>query len=267
MTSVFLRRNMNAQKDFVGKKIIFVHPPDLVRGPLMDLLSEREFEAYVLRAHNKIPDIYKAYPDTVFFLNIDTALNDAEWQIYIKHLNRSCPGILLGIFSFRISQRELVQHYLLGLGISCGFIQMKQGVRAAGDMILKVLTANEVKGRRKYLRCQCYPEDRSMARFLNEGTDITGRIQDISSVGMSCRMSSSISLVKNQLVKNMQLRLKGVIVSCDAVLVGKKAISGLDTLYVFLFRMGPQDKMKSRIRSYIYGALQRQLNHDFGLSE
>ncbi len=258
---------MNAQKDFIGKKIIFVHPPDLVRGPLMDLLSELEYEAYVLRSHSKIPDIYKAYPDTVFFLNIDTALNDTEWQIYIKHLNRSCPGILLGIFSFRISQKDLVQHYLLGLGVSCGFIQMKQGVKAAGEMILKVLNANEVKGRRKYLRYQCYPKDHSIVHFFNEGTDVTGRIQDITSVGMSCRMASSVSLVKNQLVKNMQLRLKGVIVRCDAVLMGKKAINGQDALYVFLFRMESQDKMKSRIRSYIYGALQRQLNHDFGLAE
>ena len=118
---------METNQEFLGKKIIFVHPPDLVRGPLMDLLAEREYEVYTLMEHTKISHIYRAYPDSIFFLNIDTALNEAEWQLYIKELNQSCTGISLGIFSFRISEKEQVQHYLLDLGISCGFIQLKQG--------------------------------------------------------------------------------------------------------------------------------------------
>ena len=256
---------MDANQDFLGKKIIFVHPPDLVRGPLMDLLTEREFEVYILMDHRKIPNIYRAYPDTVFFLNIDTALNEKEWQEYIRELNSSCSGILLGILSFRISQKDQVQFYLLELGVGCGFIQLKQGVQAAGEMMLKVLAANEVKGRRKYLRYQCSFEDQSVFRFTEEGTEISGHIQDISSVGMSCSMDSSVNLVKNQLIRNMQLRLKGIIVSCDAILMGTRKATGQDTLYVFLFRMDSQDKMKSRIRSYIYNSFQRQLNHDFEL--
>ncbi len=261
-----MRRNMKSNQDFQGKKIFFVHPPDLVRGPLMDLLSEREYEVYTLREHVKIPHLFRAYPDSVFFLNIDTAMNESEWQLYIEDMNRNCPDILLGILSFRISAKDQIQYYLLELGIRCGFIQLKQGVQAAGDMMLKVLTANEVKGRRKYLRYQCRYEEKSVVRFTDEGVDATGSIQDISSVGMSCYMTSPVSLVKNQLVRNMQLRLKGVIVSCDAILMGTRAVAGEETLYVFLFRMDPGDKMKSRIRTYIYNAFQKQLDHDFDLS-
>lgn len=253
-------------QDFLGKKIIFVHPPDLVRGPLMDLLTEREYEVYTLMEHAKISRIYKAYPDTVFFLNIDTALKEKEWQVYIKELNSSCPGILLGILSFRITEPDQVQYYILELGISCGFIQLKQGAKVAGDMMLKVLAANEVKGRRKYLRYQCNHEDNTIVRVSEEGKEISGKIQDISSVGMSCVFDTPVSLVKNQLVRNMQLRLKGVIVSCDAILMGTRASTGQNNLYVFLFKMDPLDKMKSRIRSYIYNSLQRRLNHDFDLS-
>ena len=257
---------MEGNQDFLGKKIIFVHPPDLVRGPLMDLLAEREYEVYTLMEHRKISQIYKAYPDTVFFLNIDTALNEAEWQAYIKELNDSCPGILLGILSFRISEKDQVQYYLLELGLSCGFIQLKQGVKAAGEMMLKVLTANEVKGRRKFLRYQCRFEDRSTVLFSEEGLDVTGSVQDISSVGMSCVMDSSVALVKNQLIRNMQLRLKGVIVNCDSILMGTRSATGQDTLYVFLFRLDQGDKMKSRIRNYIYNSFQRQLEREFDIS-
>jgi hypothetical protein len=64
----------------------------------------------------------------------------------------------------------------------------------------------------------------------------------------------------------MQLRLKGVIVNCDAILMGTRTTTGQEPLYVFLFRMDPLDKMKTRIRSYIYNSFQRQLNHDFSLN-
>ncbi len=58
---------MDQQADFQGKKIVFTYPSELVRGPLMDLLTEREYEVYILKEHEKIPNIYKGQSECRFF--------------------------------------------------------------------------------------------------------------------------------------------------------------------------------------------------------
>ncbi len=256
---------MPEQAGFLGKKIIFVHPPNLVNGPIMDILTSQELEVYVLKNHARIPEISDKYPDSIFFLNVDAAMTEQEWLQYIKSLNSRCPGIQLGILSFKITDPEQVQYYLLDLGVTCGFIQLKQGARAASDMMMKVLTANEVKGRRKYLRYKCQSEDGASVNFsLNEDL-ITGEVLDISSVGLSCRLSAQKGLVKNQLIRNMQLRLRGVIVSSDAILMGTRIIEGEQTVYVFIFKADAQSKIKERVRSYIFSAFQKLFLAEFSL--
>ncbi len=257
---------MEGKPDFLGKKVVFVYPPDIVKDALMKFLSDREYEVYTLMDHTKIPQIFKAYPDTIFFLNIDTVLPEWEWQGFIRHKNKSCPGIQFGVHSFRVSDREQLEYYLFDLEIKCGFIQLKQGIKSASDMILKVMLANEVKGRRKYLRYQCMEEDNAFLNFKYKDRLIKGRITDVSSVGVSCKLESPPNLSKNELISNIQMRLKGFIVHLDVILMGSRNIEGEQTTYVFLYRGEQLSKEKSRIRTFIYAALQKQFNREFLLS-
>ncbi|MDC7239380.1 MAG: hypothetical protein PQJ50_03370 [Spirochaetales bacterium] len=256
---------MSDNGDFMGKKVIFVHPPDLVNGPIMDILTSQELEVYVLKDHSRIPEINSKYPDSIFFLNVDAAISESEWHQYIQSLNSSCPGIQLGILSFKITDQEQMQFYLLDLGISCGFIQLKQGAKAACEMMMKVLTANEVKGRRKYLRYKCLSEDKATINFSLFENDINGEVLDISSVGLSCLLSAHQGLVKNQLIRNMQLRLRGIIVNADVILMGTRVVEGEQTIYVFLFHADAQSKMKEKVRSYIFTAFQKSFAREFSL--
>ncbi|QEN08910.1 hypothetical protein EXM22_13250 [Oceanispirochaeta crateris] len=252
--------------EILGKKIIFVYPPDLVKSQLLQFLMDKEFEAYTLLNYRKIPDIHKRFPHSIFFLNIDAVQSELEWQDYIRSLNKECPGIQIGIFSFKISKKENMQFYLFELGISCGFIQLKQGVSAASEMMMKVLKANEVKGRRKFIRYQCREEDKCSLNFDFMESRVQGEIQDISSVGMSCVLSRlPDSLVKNQLIRNMQLRLRGVLVNVDAILLGTRTIESEQTLYVFLFNSDSTEKMKSKIRLFICTSLQKNFENEFSL--
>jgi len=257
---------MKEKHDFLGKKIIFVNPPDIVRNQLIGILTDKEFEVYSLLDFNKVPKIHDKYPDSIFFLNIDTAQTESEWQLYIKDLSRLCPGIQFGILSFKISDRDQIQYYLLDLGVSCGFIQLKQGVAAATDMMLKVLLVNEVKGRRKFIRYQCQEEDRCTFNFLLDDANLDGNILDISSIGMSCTINKlSQEIVKNQMIRNIQLRLRGVLVNTDVILMGTRVLQESQTVYVFLFNAHVPDKMKTRIRTFICSSLQRNFNREFAL--
>ncbi|MDC7231890.1 MAG: hypothetical protein PQJ58_01565 [Spirochaetales bacterium] len=251
--------------DFLGKKIVFVNPPDLVKGPIMEILADEEVEVYILMNHLKVPEIAAKYPDTIFFLNIDAAQSEEEWQIFIEKMNSQIPGIQLGVMSFKITDQQQMQYYLLDLGISCGFIQLKQGTKAAADMMMKVLRANEVKGRRKYLRYQCSEEDRVSLNFSLSDLQIDGTILDISSVGMSCLLSAHQGIVKNQLIRDMQLRLRASIANTDAILMGTRVIEGEQTIYVFLFKADDPVKMKEKVRSFIFTASQKSFNREFSL--
>ena len=257
---------MDIQNDFLGKKIIFVNPHDIVKNQLIDTLTEKEFEVYTLLEYTKVPEIHAKYPDSIFFLNIDTVQTESEWQHFIKNLSQNCSGIQFGILSFKISDKDQIQYYLLDLGVNCGFIQLKQGVTAATEMMLKVLQVNEVKGRRKYIRYQCLEDDRCTLNMTIDSASTDGQIQDISSVGMSCTIIGLPGeIVKNQLIRNIQLRLRGVLVNTDAIHMGTRVVQGNQTIYVFLFNVQTLDKMKTKIRSFICNSLQRNFNREFGL--
>jgi hypothetical protein len=251
---------MELQKTVVGKKIVFVHPPELVSKHLIDFLTDKEYEVYILQDHTKIKWINSSYPGTIFFLNIDTALNEYEWEEFIQNLRRENQDLQLGILSFKITDNARIQHYVMDLGVNCGFIQMKQGVKAARDLMLKTLQRNEAKGRRKYVRYEC----RGQATLnLKSGDDqINGGILDISSVGMAFTLNKYTKLVKNQLIRDIQLQLKGVLVSTHGVLVGQRIVEG-KPLFVVLFKSPDLQKVREKIRSYIHSSLQREFDEEF----
>ena len=256
---------MAVGKDFLGKKIVFVYPPEVVQGELLSILNNEELETYTLQDHSKISDIVEKYPDTLFFLNIDAVLNDLEWQDLVKNLHRRYPHILIGILTFKIDE-ELHEMYLMELGVKCGYIQLKLGLQKATDMMIKILEANEARGRRQYLRSQCGANSRATLNFKSKEDLLTGEILDISSVAMACHLSAHQGLEKNQLISRMQLRLKGAIVITDAVLVGERVVKNEQTIYVFLFKTDAPEKIRPKIRSFVSQNLQVLFNREFNLS-
>jgi hypothetical protein len=251
---------MEPQKDLIGKKIVFVHPPDLVSKHLMGILTEMEYEVYSSLDHSKIKRMNSVYPGTLFFINIDTAMNGKEWETFITDLRSSQADIQLGVLSFKITEPDKIQYYLMDLGVNCGFIQLKQGVAAASEMMLKILHANEVKGRRKYLRYECLPEEASL-NFKVDDKQFNGSIQDISSVGISFSLAGLSGLVKNQLLKDIQLRLKGLLVNTNGVIFGQRVVEGR-TLYVLLFKSPEMQRVRTRVHSYISSSMQRTFDRE-----
>ena len=252
---------MELHKVMVGKKIVFVHPPDIVSKHLMQVLAVREFEVYSLLDHSKIKWISSVYPETIFFINIDAVQSEEEWELFLSKTKKLKPGLLLGVFSFKISEPARISHYVMDLGVSCGFIQLKQGVQASSDMMLKILEANEARGRRKYLRYKCEGAQATLNLRI-EDNQVNGRIRDISSVGMAFVLESRDALVKNQLIKNIQLRLKGVLVNTNGVIMGSRS-ENVQTVYVLLFQSQDIQSVREKIHSYIQNALQKEFEEEF----
>ena len=258
---------MKEQQEIFGKKIVFVHPPELVKQHIMEILSENEYEAYILKNHEKVSFIANSYPETLFFINLDAGLSESEWEVFILKVKKDISALQLGLLSFNISSPDQIQHYILDVGVSCGFIQLKQGAKVAEEMMLKILHANEAKGRRKYIRYICRESDHVSLNMKIGDAAIQGSIQDISSIGMACQLlSSEVSLVKNQMVKDIQMRLRGAIISTGGVVLGLRDMPDGSVKYVILFTGDKTDKTKQKIRSFIHHSYQKRFDEEFQLN-
>jgi len=245
-----------------GRKIVFVYPPEIVKEHLLEILSDREYEVYTLKDHHNIDAVLLKYPGTIFYLNIDAVLDDQEWQKLISRLIESYPGLQLGVLSQKITDQKTVGHYLMNLGVSCGFIQLKQGLQAASEMMIKLLEASEARGRRKYLRFKCSSEDQAVFNLKLNGALSGGSVQDISSVGMSCIFDHPADLVKNQVVDDIQLKLKSIIVNTSGVVLGNRQQEN-QVIYVILFKSSDLSRNKTKIRNYIHSAHQKKFDQEF----
>ena len=131
----------------ISKKVIFVYPSELIQSSVIETLAERNFEVYILSDHQKIRKIYEKHPSSFFFINIDFGMSIVDWEFYIMTLCHKCRGINLGIISFSRRRDSTIEESSLGYqSINCGFIEIKQNTAEAARQILRVLTANDVKG-------------------------------------------------------------------------------------------------------------------------
>ena len=251
----------------IGKKIIFVYPPELVKQQLLDVLSENEFEVYTIRDEKKVKQIAATYEESIFFFNLDTGLKESMWKQFLLSLRKEFANLQVGLISFNVSSPDVIQNYVLEYGVNCGFIQLKQGAKAAEDMMLKILNANEAKGRRKYVRYICRGADQVSLNLKVGEKIVQGNIEDISSVGIACQiLSTQVSLEKNQLVSDIQMRLRGTLVHAGGVVLGMRNMPDGTVKYVILFTEDREQKVRQKIRHFIHNALQRQFDAEFLLN-
>lgn len=245
---------------FEGKKVFFVLPHEIVREHIIQILSDNEYEVYTLTDQNKLDAIVNKFPDSIIYVNIDGTLTENEWKAYLKTLITAHPGLQVGVLSSRVSDMALVNSYIMDVGITCGMILLRQGVKESSDNMLKVLEVNEARGRRKYLRYPCGYNEHITLNLSLYGKQRVGNILDISSVGLSCCFDEPIDLSKNELMKSVQLKLNGVLITTDCVMIGNRNDSGT-TIYVLLFRIHPDKaSLKSKIRGFIHNSLQKNLD-------
>jgi hypothetical protein len=190
---------------------------------------------------------------------VDVSLNESEWKKEIKSLLDKQPELLVGILSGRISDTALVNSYIMDAGVMAGVILLRQGVKECSNTMLKVLEANEARGRRKYLRYTCSRE--ITLNFSWDTNQIIGNIVDISSVGLSCSFEEPIFIAKNQVIPDVQLKLGATLITTDCIALGSR-VDPTNIIYVFIYRTPGQSPIRSKVRYFINKSLQQDLERD-----
>jgi hypothetical protein len=242
-----------------GKKVFLLNPPTVVGEDLIDAILAAEYELYVIKDPRKALSVFRRFPDSIVFVNIDSDLSQAQWLRYVERLleDERLPELRIGVLSYN-PDPSLVEKYLMELGIQCGFIRMKVGVKESTRIMLRALEANEARGRRRYVRADCSGDGRASFNLNVAGRHRVGTILDISSVGMAVRFNDPVAIAPKTLLPEMQLRLRATLVRVDAVMLGRRDDD--DTIYVILFKHERDGKAKRKIRDYINKVLQESVD-------
>ena len=244
-----------------GKKVFFVAPNSVVQKEMMADLVQQEYEVHLVPDVTKAKKLFAKYPDCIAFLNIDDGLSEKDWEAFISDV-QSDPAlklVRLGILTYN-SDPELAKRYLMEHRVPCGFVKLSLKRGESTAIILKVLEANEARGRRRYLRIPC--RENTRLNFVDMTTMIEGRVVDISSVGMACVLDPDKAWPKHSVLESIQLKLNASVCMVTGIIMGSRRIDRGDNLYVILFDPKTPQPQRDKIRTYIQWSLQASVDDD-----
>jgi hypothetical protein len=254
----FWRISLSEQLDIAGKKIFFLYPTANMQNQIITELVQQEYEVYITKDHKRLAKNLKKYPDSVVFVNIDEEMTEQEWERWIGTIMISLPNLKFGVFSSNDNE-ELREKYLKNDDITCGFMVLKLDLSKIIIKLLEILKILNVKGRRKYIRATTELESTATINMPFNGDFINGVIKDISVVGISCVFNEDPELVKNSIVKEIQIRLQTYLLKVEAVVFGSRS-SENEKIYVMVFTQRIDPEIRTKIRKYIQQNLQNKMD-------
>lgn len=246
----------------LGKKVFFLYPPSVVSEELVWEVVKNEYEVYLLKDHKGLKRLLPRYNDSIVFINIDAGQSEDAWESYIRELatDPRTKDVRIGVLTYNKNE-ELARKYLMDLGIQAGFVTLSLGLDESAGIVLRMLEANEARGRRRYVRAQVL--DRAAASFnvQIDGVLQSGFVQDISSVGMACSFEPDTSVPVRTYLRDMQLRLRGQAVTVSGVITGSRR-SDDHNVHVVMFDPRQGDAFRTKVRRFIHRQLNRQITKE-----
>jgi hypothetical protein len=242
-----------------GRKVFFLYPHSVLNEDLLVEILSQEFEVYSLRDHEAAARIAEVYAGSIFFVNLDEALRESQWEAWIRRLvtQPATASARVGIMTYN-QDPALAKKYLMDVGIPCGFIQLKLGTAEGKAIILRTLAANEAKGRRHFVRARCNDPRKASFNVTVRGAHLTGSVVDISITGMSFRFDQTINLRPREAFEDVQLRLRGTLCRLDGTLAG--SVRGDSDRQLLLFRTPLPDEVRAKIHRFIFLSLQEEMS-------
>jgi hypothetical protein len=252
------KKEVVIQTDIVGKKVFFVFPTAYVQNQVVAELVQHEYEIYISKNPKRLSHALKKFSDSVVFVNIDEGMPESEWEKWISTLMSAQPNISVGVFSSN-SDDKLKEKYLNSIRVKSGYYNTKLDMSKTTPKILEVLDTMNVKGRRKYLRANT---DDSATINLPAATGfLNGTVKDVSVVGISCTFTGDAQLHKNELVKDIQIRLQSMLLKVEAVVFGSR-LDGHEKVFVLIFTQRIDPEVKIKIRKYIQQNMQHKIDKE-----
>jgi len=245
----------------VGKKVFFLYPPTIIREIIEEVVRE-EYEAYILENHLLALKILAKYKNSILFINIDEILKDEEWQTYVSSLlsDPETAGTKVGIFTYFKQDKEMMEKYLITIGVQCGFVHIKMSPAECRQILLKTLAANEARGRRRFVRALCN-EKLDLFNIIWKEDRFQGSIIDLSIAGMACYFhDKQLRLPEGTTINNMQLVLRGASCILDGKIMKIIPQPNGRNIYIIMFNSrNLKPIIEKKIHSFIFRCLQETI--------
>ncbi len=254
---IIIRYNSNMTQS-QGKKVFLLYPHSVIANELIDAIREAEYEVYLIEDHVKMKELLVKHKDSILFLNIDKEIDNLDWVKYSSRImeDEETKSTNIGVMSYN-EDKELAEKYLMGLMVNCGFIQLKLGLESSKQIILKTLEANEARGKRHYVRAVCGISDNIGFNVMINDKMHSGKILDISIVGMAVIFDNPLEISLKSLIKDIQLKLKGIICRVSGVIYATRR--GDEGGYVLLFGKSITSDVKKKIHNFVHSQLHEQI--------
>ncbi len=252
-------------ESFLGRKIFFIHPNDMIHNGLVMPVLREEYQVYEIDTEEDVLSAVKQFPDAVLFFCLANAKPDFSFTSHAKLIDKlyqmSEPHSLrIGIICDTDSA-SLRRSALYNTSINGVFAPLSKGYETALKNIIKYLKLIGAKGIRKYVRAVCYEEDNASVTFHVADNVFTGSIMDVSSVGFSAKFDNDPNLSTNTQISDTVMNFRGTDVAISCRLLGTHKIDSSDGTfkqYVMLYDNNVAID-KSPIYDYIYYCLRRDL--------
>jgi len=262
--NLYMDEKKNQGPPYFMRKIFILYPHTIIKGVYKEIIRNG-YDAYIVEDHKIIFQFLKKYHHSILYINIDKFLTEEEWLSFTKKIiaHQDTKDTHIGIMTdARLKKKHLLHKYLLDVGITCGFISLTPNTKKILEVIIKILNANEAKGRRKFVRAQCIEGD--SFNFIYNNNTHYGEIVDISLAGMCCILfDETLKLIPGMVIENMQLKLQGVISMVTGEVYGSREITEKKLLYVIVFNMDTiRPKGGENIINYICRRQEDFIKHD-----
>lgn len=245
--------------EIYGKKIFILYPQSVIQEEMLHLLIAAEYEVALLRDIQQALRVLNKFPDSILFVNIEAGMEEPQWETFIRNImnNEKTKGVRIGILAYN-PDPALTKKYLMDIGVQCGFVTLKLGLKESFRIFVKALEANEARGRRRYVRATCRPQDKATFNVKYSGEYFGGTILDISSVGMACTFDKPQNLRPGTLLDDIQLKLRAVLCKVSGKLVGSDKDRGERLVVLFSQDISPRERHK--IHQFVYDRLQETID-------
>ncbi len=254
------------ENPIVGRKVFFVNPPLYVENYLHLELKQHEYEVYIISDFRYTKAALRHFPDALCFIFIDDEMSYDEWFNFIMSFQKDekLKTIFVGLMSAAIPKQQH-ERFLMNLSLPGGFIMLTEFKGSALiEKIVGILDLNGAKGRRKYLRWDCSPEDKPLNGYFANGSQLLQvSIVNISSVGFVCYYPASYgdALKKNSLIQSFSITLGRRSIVTPSVVFETKRVDASKSLSIMLFSKHVGQDDRKVIKNYVFDKLQERFEN------
>ena len=223
---------------------------------VFDDLIRREYEAYRFEAPEDLAAVLRKFEHSVICIRAAGTEELAEWKNVLYENEEQCRdkqfrGVIICADSRNDPQlpptipwRQIP---------SCAI----EEIQARLDELLEEWDS---RGQRQYVRFGGTDEVNVDFSFSIKGSPYQGKVNDISSAGMSCAFDKDTSLEINQPIDSIQLMLQGNIYSITGRILLQRALDDTKRLFVVMFDRRMPPEIRRRLQDFIHDSLQAKMN-------